>query len=59
MGQFFISGKSFINIKKGTGPNTLPCGTPLVTVRHVENVPGTCPQKNHFADHKKSVVRMI
>ena len=33
------NGNSFTNIKKSSGPNTLPCGTPLSTSCINENVP--------------------
>ena len=47
------SGRSFINIKNNIGPNTLPCGIPLVTFADFELLPSITtfcdlPVKNSF-----------
>ena len=36
-----LSGRSFINIKKSSGPSTMPCGIPLVTALYVDFLPFT------------------
>ena len=37
--DLMILGKSFINIKNASGPNILPCGTPYLIGKLLENIP--------------------